>query len=150
FPLTPQRMKNGPCGLAQLPWFVRAPYAPYCMEGRNHPRREEHAQTARELAVIDLASLEESILKLPRQGRPGIGLDVARHHDIPAAADGDVQRRTRPARIGQARHEPGLFDETLGVVDARHGARHVAPPRQIAMALDGLCELVPRPHQRLE
>jgi hypothetical protein len=61
---------------------------------------------------------------------------VARHHGIAASADGDVERRPRPAAVGEAGGEPDAFDEALGIEGAFDLMGALAPPVPIAMIFD--------------
>ena len=57
-------------------------------------------------------------------------------HGIAASADGDIKRRPRPPRIGEACGESNVFDEALCLNDTRHAARPLAPPMLVAVVFD--------------
>jgi len=61
---------------------------------------------------------------------------VARQHGIAASADGDVQRGTRPARVGEAGSEPDLLDEALRLIGGLDASRFVAAPATVAMLFE--------------
>ena len=63
-------------------------------------------------------------------------LHVARHHRVAAPAHRDVERRPRPAGIGQAGGEAGLLDEALGVERGLDLPHAFAAPVRIAVVFD--------------
>src|SRR5262249_14879477 len=67
-------------------------------------------------------------------------------HRVAAAADGDVERRPRPARIGQACGEAHLLDEALGVERGLDLPRAFAPPPLVAEVLELRRDLRPGSH----
>ena len=88
------------------------------------------------LRVVDLAAPTDLVLQHPGERRLGVLLHVARHHGVAPAADGDVERRAGPARVGEARGEADLLDEALGVVGRLDLTRAFAAPALVAVLLD--------------
>ena len=134
--LAAQDLQDRLRGRAQARRLFRLAHAPDGVEVRNHPRRDEHRLTARELAVIHLAALDHRVLGHPGQRRLGILLHVAWHHRIAAATHGDVERRSGLARIGQAGGEADLLHEALGVGRGLDLAGSFPAPASVAVLFD--------------
>ena len=94
---------------AMLVGLGRRPLVIYLDDAKFHlhdyPPRAPFADTA----------ADEIVLEQPRVRRLGILLDVARQDRVAAAADRDVERRTRTPRIRQTRREAHAIDEPLRV-----------------------------------
>ena len=88
---------------------------------------------ARELGVVDFAAPDELVLQFPGQRGFRILLHIARQDGVATSADGDIERRPRPPRIGEAGGKPDVLDETLRVVDGLHLPRLFAAPPLVAV-----------------
>jgi len=67
---------------------------------------------------------------------------VPRHHGVAASAHRDVQRRARPARVGETRGEADLVDESLRLEGAGDLPGGFAPPALVAVLLDVVRNLI--------
>ena len=65
-----------------------------------------------------------------------VGLHVARHHRVAPPADGDVERWSRLACVGETGGEADLLDELLGGERCGDAARALAPPAGVATIFD--------------